>query len=203
MELRKDGLKCNIDLWLMIQPFVSNLLCRKWWQLIQGGIIRYRNTFCSRQNGCCTIWGVRSFARFWRWGFWEFPRLVGRYCSYLLHMQAGRTTQIIVLKKPCEWSDAPRCIWFIVQSIVTVWFYKIHDSFNDKCTKQSQNRLLQCNFSLTGAPRRAARSRGPWRRPRTWPHQSHLRFPLFRDLHCINHTFVSDYLIGRRFCTAL
>ena len=45
-----------------------------------------------------TIWGVRSFARFWREGFGEFPRLVGRYCNYLLPKQAGGTTQILAFK---------------------------------------------------------------------------------------------------------
>ena len=37
-------------------------------------------------------------ARGRRWGFGEFPRLVGRYCSYLLPKQAGGTPQIIIFK---------------------------------------------------------------------------------------------------------
>ena len=36
--------------------------------------------------------------RFCRQEFGEFPRLVGRYCSYLLPKQAGRTPQIFVFK---------------------------------------------------------------------------------------------------------
>ena len=36
-----------------------------------------------------TLLGVPSFAMFWRWGFEEFPQLVGRYCSYIVPKQAG------------------------------------------------------------------------------------------------------------------
>ena len=42
----------------------------------------------------CTLLGGSSFARFCRQEFGEFPRLVGRYCSYLLPKQAGGTPQI-------------------------------------------------------------------------------------------------------------
>ena len=42
--------------------------------------------------------GGLSFARFWRWEFGEFPRLVGRYCSYLLPKLTGGTTQILIFK---------------------------------------------------------------------------------------------------------
>ena len=41
-----------------------------------------------------TLLGVPSFAKFWRWGFGEFPRLVGSYCSYQLPKQ----TQISIFK---------------------------------------------------------------------------------------------------------
>ena len=47
-----------------------------------------------------TIWGSLSVVRFWRWGFGEFPRLVGRYCSYLLPKQARGTPQILIFKTP-------------------------------------------------------------------------------------------------------
>ena len=55
--------------------------------------------------------GVRSWVRFCRQEFGEFPRLVGRYCSYLLPKQAGGTPQILVFKtlrmksRPALYSD--------------------------------------------------------------------------------------------------
>ena len=49
-------------------------------------------------DSLCTERGGSSFARFWRQEFGEFPRLVGRYSSYLLPKQAGGTTQILVFK---------------------------------------------------------------------------------------------------------
>ena len=45
-----------------------------------------------------TLLGGSSFARFCQQEFGEFPRLVGRYCSYLLPKQAGGTPQILVDK---------------------------------------------------------------------------------------------------------
>ena len=45
-----------------------------------------------------TLLGVPSFSRFWRWGFGEFPRLVGRYCSYLLPKQTRGAPQILIFK---------------------------------------------------------------------------------------------------------
>ena len=45
-----------------------------------------------------TLLGVQSWVRFCRQEFVEFPRLVGRYCSYLLPMQAGGTPQILIFK---------------------------------------------------------------------------------------------------------
>ena len=45
-----------------------------------------------------TLLGVQSWVRFCQQEFWEFPRLVGRYCSYLLPKQAGGTPQILVDK---------------------------------------------------------------------------------------------------------
>ena len=45
-----------------------------------------------------TLLGVQSWVRFCRQEFGEFPRLVGRYCSYLLPKQAGGTPQILVDK---------------------------------------------------------------------------------------------------------
>ena len=45
-----------------------------------------------------TLLGGSSFARFCQQEVGEFPRLVGRYCSYLLPKQARRTTQILVDK---------------------------------------------------------------------------------------------------------
>ena len=53
-------------------------------------------TSCCTQS--CTERGGGSFARFWRWGFEEFPRLVGCYCSYLLPKQARGTPQILIFK---------------------------------------------------------------------------------------------------------
>ena len=46
----------------------------------------------------CTLLGVQSWVRFCQQEFGEFPRLVGRYCSYLLPKQAGGTPQILVDK---------------------------------------------------------------------------------------------------------
>ena len=43
-----------------------------------------------------TLSGVPSCVRFCRQEFGEFPRLVGRYCSYLRPKQAGGTPQILV-----------------------------------------------------------------------------------------------------------
>ena len=45
-----------------------------------------------------TLLGVPSCARFCQQEFVEFPRLVGRYCSYLLPKQAGGTIQILIFK---------------------------------------------------------------------------------------------------------
>ena len=45
-----------------------------------------------------TLLGGSSFARFFQQEFGEFPRLVGRYCSYLLPKQAGGTPQTLVDK---------------------------------------------------------------------------------------------------------
>ena len=45
-----------------------------------------------------TLLGGSSFARFCKQEFGEFPRLVGRFCSYLLPKQAGGTPQILVYK---------------------------------------------------------------------------------------------------------
>ena len=45
-----------------------------------------------------TLLGVPSWVRFCRREFWEFPWLMGRYCSYLLPKQAGGTLQIFVDK---------------------------------------------------------------------------------------------------------
>ena len=42
----------------------------------------------------CTLLGVPSCVRFCQQEFGELPRLVGRYCSYLLPNQEGGTTQI-------------------------------------------------------------------------------------------------------------
>ena len=43
-----------------------------------------------------TVMGIPSCVRFCRQEFGEFPRLVDRYCSYLLPKQAGGTPQILV-----------------------------------------------------------------------------------------------------------
>ena len=45
-----------------------------------------------------TLLGVQSWVRICQQEFGEFPRLVGRYCSYLLPKQAGGTPQILVDK---------------------------------------------------------------------------------------------------------
>ena len=45
-----------------------------------------------------TLLGVPSCVRFCQQDFGEFPRLMGRYCSYLLPKQAGGTPQILVDK---------------------------------------------------------------------------------------------------------
>ena len=45
-----------------------------------------------------TLLGVLSWVRFCQQEFGEFPRLVGRSCSYLLLKQAGGTPQILVDK---------------------------------------------------------------------------------------------------------
>ena len=45
-----------------------------------------------------TLLGGSSFERFCQQEFGEFPRLVGRYCSYLLPKEAGGTPQILILK---------------------------------------------------------------------------------------------------------
>ena len=42
--------------------------------------------------------GGSSFVRFLRQEFGKFFQLVGRYCSYLLPKQTGRTTQILIFK---------------------------------------------------------------------------------------------------------
>ena len=47
---------------------------------------------------CSTLLGVPSCVRFCQQEFGELPRLVGRYCSYLLPKQAGGTPQILVDK---------------------------------------------------------------------------------------------------------
>ena len=44
----------------------------------------------SRNSRYNTLLGVPSCVRFFQQEFGEFPRLVGRYCSYLLPKQAGR-----------------------------------------------------------------------------------------------------------------
>ena len=53
-------------------------------------------------------WGVRSFARFGRWGFGELPgwwaATVATYCPSRL----GELPKFLS-SKPCEWSDAPPC----------------------------------------------------------------------------------------------
>ena len=56
-----------------------------------------RNTLANN-TGTCTILGVQSWVRFCWQEFGEFPRLLGRYCSYILPKQAGGTPQILVNK---------------------------------------------------------------------------------------------------------
>ena len=52
----------------------------------------------SGQHCMTTLLGVQSWVRFCRQEFGEFPRLVGRYYSYLLPEQARGTPQILVDK---------------------------------------------------------------------------------------------------------
>ena len=77
-----------------------------------------------QKPGTCTLLGVSSFARFWRWWFGEFPRLVYRYCSYLLPKQTGGTTQILIFEtfrmigRPALYKTLSACIldsWCHVQ----------------------------------------------------------------------------------------
>ena len=46
----------------------------------------------------CTLLGVPSCVRLCQQKFGQFPRLVGRYCSYLLPMQAGGIPETFVDK---------------------------------------------------------------------------------------------------------
>ena len=54
--------------------------------------------FCVAGSHITTERGGLSVVRFWRGGFGEFPRLVGRYCSYLLPKQTRGTAQILIFK---------------------------------------------------------------------------------------------------------
>ena len=56
-----------------------------------GGVMREQQ----HSSGECTLLGGSSFARFGQQEFGEFPRLVGRYCSYLLPRQDGGTIEKI------------------------------------------------------------------------------------------------------------
>ena len=47
---------------------------------------------------CSTLLGVQSWVRFCQQEFGEFPRLVGRYCSYQLPKQTRGTPQFLVVK---------------------------------------------------------------------------------------------------------
>ena len=73
--------------------------------------------------------GVPSCVRFCQQEFGEFPRLVGRYCSYLLPKQAGGTPQILVdktsrmtgrLRVYCNWNQFKLVIKVITQ-LLTLW----------------------------------------------------------------------------------
>ena len=70
---------------------------------VQGGPTEFypgnRNILNDLSNSILNILlGGSSFARFCQQEFGEFPRLVGRYCSYLLPKHAGGTPQILVDK---------------------------------------------------------------------------------------------------------
>ena len=52
----------------------------------------------SKNKSTTTLLGVQSWMRFCQKEFGEFPRLVGRYYSYLLPKQARGTPQILVDK---------------------------------------------------------------------------------------------------------
>ena len=52
---------------------------------------------------------IHSVARFWSWGFGEIPRLVGRYCSYLMPNEAGELLQSSS-SKPCDRVNEKRFI---------------------------------------------------------------------------------------------
>ena len=66
--------------------------------LRQSGNTTVRFVRCALFRCTTTLLGVQSWVRFCQQEFGEFPRLVGRYCSYLLPKQAGGTPQILVDK---------------------------------------------------------------------------------------------------------
>ena len=51
--------------------------------------------------------------------FWKFPRLVGRYCSYLLPKKTHATHEINITKYQ-KWRDAPDCMYALWPA------YKVH-----------------------------------------------------------------------------
>ena len=56
--------------------------------LISSWSIAHRKTLKARcmESIILTALFTQSLARFWRWGFGEFPWLVGRYCSYCSYL---------------------------------------------------------------------------------------------------------------------
>ena len=96
-----------------------------------------------------TLLGVLSFARFWRWWFGEFPRLVGRYCSYLLPKQSGGTTQILIFKTLRMTGH--------LRVFVTWNFYQCN-----QCDQKKENCFIWGTFS----------------RRVLWDRQTHPRFPV-------------------------
>ena len=88
----------------------------------------------------CTLLGVQSWVRFCQQEFGEFPRQVGRYCSYLLPKQAGRTPQILLFKT-LRMTGRPTVYSSGAQSMLTYGLKKLYQvarevSYNDFDVKQ-------------------------------------------------------------------
>ena len=73
-----------------IHPFVLQYSAERWTQGFvnlpcgqrgHDGESRNLIIYSGNFENTCTTRPIHSFARFWRWWFWEFPLLLGRYCS--------------------------------------------------------------------------------------------------------------------------
>ena len=87
--------------------------------LLAAGSLMASIMSCSREHDSLQGWACGCAPRLGWLRFGELPLLVGRYCSYLLPMQTGGTTQVLVFKT-LRMMDRPA---LYIQHTVLIWWY--------------------------------------------------------------------------------